>query len=52
MIHRQRVNFALILEYAQGLDLLPLIAVIISKFHKYSIGNCKGATKYRRDLYC
>ncbi len=28
MIHRQRVNFALILEYAQGLDLLPLIVII------------------------
>lgn len=31
MIHRQRVNFALILEYAQGLDLLPLIVVTGSK---------------------
>jgi hypothetical protein len=52
MIHRQRVNFALILEYAQGLDLLPIMVVTVSNFQFDSIGNCKGATKYRRYLYC
>jgi hypothetical protein len=35
-----------------AINLLPLIAVTVSKFQKDSSGNCKGATKYRRYLYC